>query len=125
MTRLTSVEKAGFYPYPPEHLPALASLFAPARQPDAKFLDPCAGEGEALAFLAHAWNIVPYANELDDGRAAACRALFGPLQAVHGDLYQLKASNQAFVGAWVNPPYSWDKTGTEKRREFGMLKHAL
>src|SRR5271166_763154 len=98
MTRLSSVEKAGFYPYPPEHLPALASLFAPAAS--GKLLDPCAGAGEALYHLSQAWKLTPYANELDDDRAAACEQRFGPLQSVHGDMYQLKASNQAFVGDW-------------------------
>ena len=122
--RLSSVEKGGYYSFPDEHLPALASLFAPARH-GGKLLDPCAGEGRALDHLARAWNLTPYANEIDDGRAAACKALFGQGQTVHGDLYQLKASQASFTLAWCNPPYSWDKTGDEKRREFGMLKYTL
>lgn len=124
MTRLTSIEKGGYYAFPDEHLPALASLF-PLTKHGGKFIDPCAGEGRALDHLARAWNLAPYANEIDNERAAACRALFGSQQTVHGDMYQLKASNTSFVAAWVNPPYAWDKTGNEKRREFGMLKHAL
>ncbi len=123
MTRLTSIEKGGYYAFPDEHLPALASLFTPARQ-GGKLLDPCAGEGRALDCLARAWNLAPYANELDNQRAAECKALFGPKQTVQGDMYQLKASQASFSGLWVNPPYTWDKTGSEKRREFGMLKHA-
>jgi hypothetical protein len=124
MTRLTSIEKGGYYAFPDEHLPALASLFAPAKH-GGKFLDPCAGEGRALDHITKVWNVTPYANELDDTRAAACATLFGKTQAVHGDMYALKASGGAFIGAWCNPPYSWDKTGDEKRREFGMLKHTV
>ena len=83
MTRLTSIEKGGYYAFPDEHLPALASLFTPARQ-GGRLLDPCAGEGRALDFLARTWNLTPYANELDNQRAAACKALFGPKQTVSG-----------------------------------------
>src|SRR5438270_819256 len=123
MTRLTSIEKGGYYAFPDEHLPALASLFVPSKQ-GGKLLDPCAGEGRALDHLSRAWNLTPHANEIDDGRATQCKTLFGPKQVVHGDMYQLKASTNSFVGLWVNPPYTWDRTGDEKRREFGMLKYA-
>src|SRR5258708_4473932 len=124
MTRLTSIEKGGYYAFPDEHLPALASLFAPSKR-GGKLLDPVAGEGRALDFLSRAWNLTPYANELDDERAAQCKTLFGPKQAVQGDLYQLKATSGSFNALWVNPPYTWDRTGDEKRREFGMLKFSL
>src|SRR5579862_7002681 len=123
MPRLTSIEKAGYYAFPDDHLPAVASLFAPATQ-GGKLLDPCAGEGRALSHLASAWGMTPYANELDTDRAAECQRLFGPLQAVQGDLFQLRASQASFALVWMNPPYSFDTTGDEKRREFGMLKHA-
>src|SRR5438094_5818500 len=123
MARLTSIEKGGYYAFPDEYLPAVASLFAASRH-GGKLLDPCAGEGRALAHLAAAWNLTPYANELDTERAAACKALFGAKQAIQGDMYQLKASQATFTALWVNPPYTWDKTGDEKRREFGMLKLA-
>src|SRR5205085_11341390 len=72
MTRLTSIEKGGYYAFPDEHLPAVASLFAPARS-GGKLLDPCAGEGRALDALSRAWNLTAYANELDTERAAACK----------------------------------------------------
>ncbi len=124
MTRLTSIEKGGYYPYPQDHLPALASMFAPDTH-GGKLLDPCAGEGTALHYLSNAWNLRPYANELDMERAAACMRLFGATQAVQGDLYQLRASTAGFVALWCNPPYVWDKTGSDKRRELGMLKHSL
>jgi hypothetical protein len=124
MTRLTSIEKGGYYPYPADHLPALASIFAPDTH-GGKLLDPCAGEGAALHFLANAWNLKPYANELDTERAARCVKLFGTTQAIQGDLYQLRASTGGFVALWCNPPYTWDSTGSDKRRELGMLKHSL
>ncbi|MCC6976438.1 MAG: hypothetical protein IT322_20715 [Anaerolineae bacterium] len=123
MTRLSSIEKGGFYELPPVHLPALASLFAPSPH-GGKLLDPCAGEGHALQHLAEAWALSAYANELDNDRAATCQRLFGSAQTVHGDLYQLRASTGAFSAVWCNPPYTWDSTGSDKRRELSMLKHA-
>jgi hypothetical protein len=120
MTRLTSIEKGGYYAFPPAHLPALASLFAPSAH-GGKLLDPCAGEGDALQALTEAWRLEPYANELDIPRAAACQRKFGT-HAVQGDLYQLRASSGAFTAAWCNPPYTWDNAGDDKRREFAMLK---
>ncbi|MCC6975140.1 MAG: hypothetical protein IT322_14140, partial [Anaerolineae bacterium] len=123
MSRLSSIEKGGFYELPPAHLPALASLFGPAPT-GGKLLDPCAGEGHALKHLAEAWALKPYANELDNARAAECQRLFGAAQTVHGDLYQLRASTGAFSAVWCNPPYTWDSTGSDKRRELSMLKHA-
>ncbi len=124
MPRLTSVEKGGYYAFPAEHLPAVASLFAAASE-GGRLLDPCAGEGRALQHLSSSWHLTPYANELDGERAAACRALFGPLQAVQGDLYTLRASLGSFPAIWLNPPYTWEVANSDdKRRELGMLKHA-
>src|SRR5258708_16623296 len=92
VSRLTSIEKGGYYEFPPAHLPALASLFAPTQHSDSKFIDPCAGEGRALDFLAKSLNLIPYANELDDQRAEACKALFGPTQTVHPHIHHLQPS---------------------------------
>ncbi|HMN11510.1 MAG TPA: DUF6094 domain-containing protein [Bellilinea sp.] len=122
--RLSSLEKGGYYAFPREHLPAIASQFEPALH-GGKLLDPCAGEGEALQHLAEAWKLQPYANELDTDRAAACQALFGLTQAVQGDLYTLRASLGSFPAIWLNPPYTWEMTGSDdKRRELAMLKHS-
>ena len=119
MPRLTSLEKGGFYPFPESYLPHVTSLFAPARE-GGKILDPCAGEGDALLHLSQAWGLQSYANELDLDRAAVCVEKFGSLQAVQGDLLQLRSSSNAFQFAWVNPPYTYDMGGDEKRRELSF-----
>ncbi len=124
MPRLTSLEKGGFYAFNPTYLPHVASLFAPATH-GGKLLDPCAGEGDALQYLTQAWGLTPYANELDIERAAACLEKFGATQAVQGDIFQLRASSNGFLMAWVNPPYTWDMGSDEKRRELSFLKHSL
>ncbi|MBZ0315293.1 MAG: DUF6094 domain-containing protein [Anaerolineae bacterium] len=124
MPRLTSIEKGGFYAFNPAYLPHVAALFAPATQ-GGRLLDPCAGEGVALKHLAASWHLTPYANELDTERAAACVAKFGAVQAVQGDLFQLRTSTSGFLMAWVNPPYTWDMGSDEKRRELSFLKHTF
>ena len=129
MAHLQSQIKGGYYPFPPEHLPALTSLLDPAKQGKAsesgRILDPCAGEGDALKRLAEAWNLTPHANELDAGRAAACRGKFGPERSAQGDLMTLRTPNSAYSVVYVNPPYAENAGGAdEKRREFEHLAHA-
>jgi len=124
LARLSSHEVGGFYEYPPNYLPHVASLFASAMN-GGKLLDPCAGEGDALAHLSDTWGLTPYANELDHERTAACVEKFGAIQAVQGDIFQLRASTNGFVGAWINPPYTFDMGSEEKRRELSFLKHSL
>ncbi len=124
MSRLTSIELGGYYPYPESHLDAMTSLFAPSSN-GGRLLDPCAGEGRALQHLAEAWHLTPYANELDTDRAAECQVRFGPIQVVQGDLYTLRASLGSFSAVWCNPPYTWDMGSVdEKRRELAVLKHS-
>lgn len=122
MPRLESIAIGGFYELPPQHLAPIASLFAPAQR--GKMLDPCAGEGDALQHLASAWNLEPYANELDHDRAAACINKFGSLRALQGDLYTLRTSYGAYQITWINPPYTWNHAENERRRELDMLQHA-
>ena len=129
MAHLQSQIKGGYYPLPPEHLPALASHFKAVEGVGStnrgRILDPVAGEGDALQHLAQAWGLTPYANEIDADRAAACRDKFGLERAVCGDLMTLRTPNRAYSAVYVNPPYA-ENTGRadEKRREFEHLAHS-
>ena len=114
----------GYLPIEERHHAAILSLVAPAT-PAVKLLDPFAGEGEFLEAAAKAWNVTPYANELDGERAAKCIERFGPTQAVRCDVERLLASNEAFGIVWANPPYDHDKAAkNNKRIEFAYLRHA-
>ncbi|MBN1427427.1 MAG: hypothetical protein JXB07_03520, partial [Anaerolineae bacterium] len=128
MAMLNSIVKGGFYPYPPEQLSAARSLFAPAPQEGGRCvlraLDPCAGEGAALAYLAANLGLEPYANELDANRAGRCQALFGQEHTVAGDLFRLRASNEAFALVWCNPPYGENYGGDDRRIELSALRHS-
>jgi hypothetical protein len=131
MARAESKMIMGFLPIEPKHHAAILSLVVPAT-PTVRLLDPFAGEGVFLEAAAKAWNVTPYANELDGERASACIARFGATQAVRCDAERLIASNNAFGAAWLNPPY--DTFGElryhdsaalgSKRVEFRYLRHA-
>jgi len=133
MARAQSKEILGYLAISPQHYAAILSLVAPAtpmtRMPPAtpmtRMLDPYAGEGEFLEAAATAWNVTPYANELDGERAQKCIERFGPTQAVRCDVERLVASNEAFGILWANPPYDHDKLAkASKRVEFAYLRHA-
>jgi superfamily II DNA or RNA helicase len=124
MARAESKMIMGYLPIEERHYPALLSLVAPAT-PAVRLLDPFAGEGAFLEAAAKAWNLTPYANELDGDRATACIARFGATQAVRCDVERLVASNNAFGAAWLNPPYDHDAGASgSKRVEFRYLRHA-
>ncbi|MCK6580532.1 MAG: DUF6094 domain-containing protein [Anaerolineae bacterium] len=124
MARAESKMVMGYLPIDLKHYAAILSLIAPA-QPAVRLLDPFAGEGAFLEAAAQAWNVTPYANELDGERAAACIARFGATQAVRCDVERLVASNNAFGAAWLNPPYDHDAAASgSKRVEFRYLRHA-
>ena len=114
----------GYLPIDLQHYGAIFSLVTPAT-PAHRLLDPFAGEGAFLDAAARAWNLTPYANELDGERAAACMGRFGAKQAVRCDVERLLASNNAFSAAWLNPPYDHDPLLKDSKRvEFAYLRHA-
>jgi hypothetical protein len=69
-------------------------------------LDPCAGEGAAIAETARALGrerVKAFAVEYDAERAAHARKLVD--RCLHGDLMDTILSRQAFGLLWLNPPY--------------------
>jgi superfamily II DNA or RNA helicase/16S rRNA G966 N2-methylase RsmD len=124
MARAESKMVMGYLPIEERHHAAILSLIAPAT-PATRLLDPFAGEGEFLEVAAKAWNVTPYANELDGERADKCIARFGPTQAIRCDVERQLASNEAFGIIWANPPYDHDRLArNNKRVEFAYLRHS-
>ncbi len=124
MARAESRIVMGYLPMESRHHAAILSLINPAA-PTTRLLDPFAGDGQFLEVAAKAWNVTPYANELDGDRAAACIERFGPTQAIRCDVERLIASNEAFGIVWANPPYDVDKTlSNSKRVEFALLRQS-
>jgi hypothetical protein len=97
--------KAGYYPTDEgtleRVLPTLARLDYPV-----SILDPCAGEGVAIAEVSHTLgraHVMSYAVEFDRERAAHARKLID--KCLHSDVMDTMISRQSFGLMWFNPPY--------------------
>jgi superfamily II DNA or RNA helicase len=127
MARLGSVAKAGFYPIPAKEL-HLLKRYLEANKKGGRILDPCAGEGIALATLAMGLKYEAYANELHTRRSAMTAERINPLRersmrwedegvirTVNGDIAFLHVPTGSIQVGYLNPPYDYDK-------EFGRLE---
>ncbi|MGE4339562.1 MAG: DUF6094 domain-containing protein [Pigmentiphaga sp.] len=97
--------KAGYFPTDEPTLERALSALAPANG-SMCILDPCAGEGVAIAEAAHALGreqAKAFAVEYDAERARHARSLVD--HCIHGDLMDTLISRQAFGLLWLNPPY--------------------
>jgi hypothetical protein len=95
-----------YVPIAPDVVPLIASLVAPAPA-TARFIDICAGEGEAAAQLASAWGVGRdqlYLNELADGRMARCTRFTDRVLGADA-IRALQISRNTFQIAWTNPPF--------------------
>lgn len=133
MARLAAEAKAGYYPAPTSIVRQIAALVIPQagaaprqyhfdRGSHHCVLDPCCGEGEALATLCEAWfgerASAPadvYACELERGRHAAAAARIGTYRhnVLHGDAFWLlhkeDPNRRGATVLYLNPPYGLDK----------------
>lgn len=124
--RLAAQAKMGYYPAPlPAVDLALARLVPPAGGP--VVLDPCAGEGMALAYLAQELDCKPaavHAIELDAYRADQCRErLPGANVLGPASFFGCAVTPRRFGLVWLNPPFD-DALGGG-RTEADFLKAAL
>lgn len=106
MTRLAMEANFQYVPIAPDVVPLIASLVAPAPV-TARFIDICAGEGEAAAQLASAWGVGRdqlYLNELADGRMARCMRFTDHVLGADA-IRALQISRNTFQIAWTNPPF--------------------
>ncbi|WP_175687257.1 DUF6094 domain-containing protein [Burkholderia multivorans] len=97
--------KNGYFPTDEPTLERALSALAPANGPMC-ILDPCAGEGVAIAEAAHVLGreqAKAFAVEYDSERARHARTLVD--HCIQGDLMDTLISRQAFGLLWLNPPY--------------------
>ncbi|MCB1034170.1 MAG: hypothetical protein KDD47_10095, partial [Acidobacteria bacterium] len=93
----------------------------PETGPTPALLDPCAGDGEALAALVEAFPHRPqvFACEMERRRAQALKERFPCHQGIfHGDAFGLRSCSESQGAAlcYLNPPYDHDP-------DFGRLEH--
>ncbi len=96
----------GYYPTDELTLERTLQALTPARSGRMRIIDPCAGEGVALAEAAHALDrsrTDTYAIEYDKERANHSKTLLD--RVLHSDLMDTMISRQAFGLLWLNPPY--------------------
>ncbi|MDR2788832.1 MAG: DUF6094 domain-containing protein [Candidatus Accumulibacter sp.] len=97
--------KAGYFPTDEPTLERVLQALAPANG-SMNIIDPCAGEGVAIAETAHALGreqVKAHAVEYDAERAAHARKLVD--HCLRGDLMDTIISRQSFGLLWLNPPY--------------------
>ncbi|EPF2150040.1 class I SAM-dependent methyltransferase [Pseudomonas aeruginosa] len=95
----------GYFPTDEPTLERALSALAPSPG-SMSILDPCAGEGVAIAEAAHALGreqVQAFAVEYDAERARHARQLVD--RCIHGDLMDSLISRQSFGLLWLNPPY--------------------
>jgi hypothetical protein len=110
MARLASVEKAGFYPTPPEETELVCSRLTAEPGSKIAVFDPCCGEGIALEEMAKSLQAqgedvtsYSYGVELEEGRA---RKAHGHLDRVICSPYEdATITPHSFPFMWLNPPY--------------------
>lgn len=96
----------GYYPTDETTLERTLNALAPSDSGRMRILDPCAGEGVALAEAAHSLGrdcVEAFAVEYDGERAKHARTLLD--RVLHSDLMDTMISRQSFGLLWLNPPY--------------------
>jgi hypothetical protein len=118
MARLASQQKAGFYP---AHETAIAKILrALSAEGPFNILDPCAGKGEALNQLAAAFEEAsPWAVELDEGRARACKQKIGDERCLApADVFNCAITANSIQVLYLNPPYDDEIGGGSTQQQF-------
>lgn len=116
--RPPALERMGYYPTAVHIVELLKTHFKPAET--GRLLDPCAGEGTAASILAKTLNCQSWGAELSPSRAALAsekmdRLFNAPWQSCH-------LTNESITLLFLNPPYSHDRFGDQKRLELEFLK---
>jgi 16S rRNA G966 N2-methylase RsmD len=130
--RIAAAEKMGYYPTPPKTLEYVTQLLRPASKGGSfRFLDPCAGQGEALshaaqALMAQGVQVQTYGVELSDARAAQATEVLD--SCICADWADITCSHKGFSLLWLNPPYDdevGEKDARKRRLEYVFLQNTL
>jgi len=114
MARLASQIKMGYYPTPVDVVARIKEML---HIPEgARLLDPCCGEGEALALLAKGTGARTYGVELERERFKKSKEILDCVLWADA-LHEVSMSKRAFSLLWLNPPYDTDTVGQEQNRE--------
>jgi len=119
--RFAGRERLGFYPLPILEAERIHRFL---RFPDQRcsVLDPCIGEGVALAEISREARAIRYGIELDARRAALARSSADDV--IHGNSFDVQCPVESFSLIYLNPPYDFE-IGEDKsqRMERLFLEH--
>ena len=113
--------KNGYFPTDEPTLERALAALVPAESSNGPLciIDPCAGEGVAIAEAAHALGreqVQAFAVEYEAERARHARQLVD--RCIHGDLMDTLISRQSFGLLWLNPPYGDSVQGHQRQRRL-------
>jgi hypothetical protein len=99
--------KDGYFPTDGDTTERILSALVPSSHAgNIRIIDPCAGEGTALAECKHQLGIdrvEAFAVEYDLERSAQAKKLVD--RCIHGDFFDQIISRRSFGMLWLNPPY--------------------
>ena len=117
MARLAAKVRCNYYPLPDAEAERIRScLVFPDQQLSA--LDPCAGEGRAMAAITAESNAFRFGIELDAYRAEAAAKVLE--HVVQGDALSTHARVESFGLIYCNPPFD-DEFGESGNQRFEVL----
>lgn len=105
----------GYFPTDEVTLARVLQFIEPVSSGSVRILDPCAGEGSALAEFKHhlgAGHTEAFAIEFDAERATQAAQLTDP--CLHSDVQDCILTERAFGALWLNPPYGFRVTDTAR-----------
>jgi SAM-dependent methyltransferase len=112
--------KLGFFPLPAAEAKRLKNWLAFPEQFSA--LDPCVGDGAALAHLLRDAGAHCYGIEIDANRAEQARAL--GIETLQADAMEVRCPAESLSLLYLNPPYDWEAGASNNQRlESVFLDH--
>lgn len=118
--------KNGYFPTDSETTQRILTVLAPAKAGRMRIIDPCAGEGVALAECKHhlgADRVEAFGVEYDAERAWHAKSVLD--RCIHGDFHDCIVGQRQFGLLWLNPPYGdlvTDKADTGDRGGKGRKR---
>ena len=109
--------KNGYFPTDEETIARVLAALVPGTDKSLRLLDPCCGEGAALAEVHHhldtlGGSVTSFGIEYNEERAWHSKQLL--TRCIHADVNDCKVSLRAFSLLWLNPPYG-DLVGDSER----------
>ncbi|MBW1713776.1 MAG: class I SAM-dependent methyltransferase [Deltaproteobacteria bacterium] len=125
--RLVAQAKCGYYPTPETVTRLIAERLSRPGDGLVRLLDPCVGEGTALARLGDHLQAETFGIEIDRQRGDIARQVL--TRCLVTDYQDTRISRQAFSLLYLNPPYDWaardDDIQASERYELTFLRDNL